>query len=419
MASNKPPESPNKPSASVSPTTIPPPNVQLAKQLVDILRQGTAAWNAWRLKNHAPPVLNLEGADLRSLDLCEANLSYVHLGWADLRETQLRGADLQGADLTNANLSEANLSEANLSGANLFKIKLHKANLFKANLSNVRAHRANLHHAVLSETDLGDALLSDCDMHRANLSKANLSNANLEKAVLSNANCRGANLRGCDLSLTNLTECKLERADISGCRIYGVSAWNVRLDDAVQSDLIITPKEEPDIKVDYLEVAQFIYLLLNNKKIRLVIDNVTSMVVLILGRFKPGCKKTLETIRDELRARGYCPILFDFEKPLSRDFIETVCSLAHLSKFVVADFTDARIVLEEVPHIVRSVAVPVKPILLEGSEGEPVTLQNLRRNHLSVLPTYLYKNLDDLLARMHEEIIVPAEALAKELQLRV
>ena len=151
----------------------------------------------------------------------------------------------------------------------------------------------------------------------------------------------------------------------------------------------------------------------------MIIDNVTSTAVLILGRFKPGCKKTLDAIRNDLRARGYCPILFDFEKPHSRDFTETVCTLAHLAKFVIADFTDARIILEEVPHIVRTVAVPVKPILLEGSEAEPVTLQNLRRNHLSVLPTYLYKNLDDLLARMEDEIIRPSEALAKELQMRV
>jgi hypothetical protein len=50
-------------------------------------------------------------------------------------------------------------------------------------------------------------------------------------------------------------------------------------------NLIITATAEPDITVDNIEVAQFFYLMLNNKKIRDVIDTITSKVVLILGRF--------------------------------------------------------------------------------------------------------------------------------------
>jgi hypothetical protein len=51
--------------------------------------------------------------------------------------------------------------------------------------------------------------------------------------------------------------------------------------------LIITPENKPgpEITVDNIEVAQFIYLLLHNQKIRDVIDTITSKVVLILGRF--------------------------------------------------------------------------------------------------------------------------------------
>ena len=39
-----------------------------------------------------------------------------------------------------------------------------------------------------------------------------------------------------------------------------------------QQGLIITPEDEPAISVDDLEVAQFVYLLLHNEKIRDVID---------------------------------------------------------------------------------------------------------------------------------------------------
>jgi hypothetical protein len=53
--------------------------------------------------------------------------------------------------------------------------------------------------------------------------------------------------------------------------------------DTRQENLIITPPGQADI--DNIKVAQFIYLLLNNKEIRDVIDTITSKAVLILGRF--------------------------------------------------------------------------------------------------------------------------------------
>jgi hypothetical protein len=60
-------------------------------------------------------------------------------------------------------------------------------------------------------------------------------------------------------------------------------------------DLVITPPNESPIQVDNLEVAQFIYLLLNNEKIRDVIDTIGKKAVLILGRFTPHRKAWQET----------------------------------------------------------------------------------------------------------------------------
>src|SRR5215831_17420688 len=74
-------------------------------------------------------------------------------------------------------------------------------------------------------------------------------------------------------------------ADLTGCRIYGVSAWDLKLLRAKQQNLVITDEDEPAITVDNIEVAQFIYLILRNQKIRDVIDTITSKAVLILGRF--------------------------------------------------------------------------------------------------------------------------------------
>ena len=77
----------------------------------------------------------------------------------------------------------------------------------------------------------------------------------------------------------------MRKATLTGCSIFGISAWAVKLEGATQDSLVITPANEPPITVDNLEVAQFIYLLLNNQKIRQVIDTIISKVVLILGHF--------------------------------------------------------------------------------------------------------------------------------------
>jgi uncharacterized protein YjbI with pentapeptide repeats len=402
---------------------------------LEILKQSVEVWNRWREENRDTRP-DLSGADLSGADLHEADLSEATLFMANLREANLHGAKLHGADLRGAELSEANLRGVNLSDANFGGTNLHGANLLYANLS-----EANLYVADLGEADLVGANLREADLLYANLSEANLSEANFSEANLSRANLSeanlvganlsrtdlsrrdfsgrdlsGANLSGANLSQTVLIGTNFSNADLSNCTIYGIAAWNLNLEGAIQSNLVITPPDEPVITVDNLEVAQFIYLLLHNENIRHIIDTITLKVVLILGRFTPERKLILNAIRDALRQCDYLPVLFDFDKPMNRDFIETVSTLAHLARFVIADVTDPKIVLEEIPHIVRNIAVPVKPLLLEGAGDEPVTLYNLRRNHQSLLDTHRYRDLDDLLASLQEEVIGPAELKAKQIK---
>ena len=62
-------------------------------------------------------------------------------------------------------------------------------------------------------------------------------------------------------------------------------------------------------------------------------------------------------------------MLFDFEKPRSQTTLETILTLAHLARFVIADVTDAKSVLQELQAVVPfNPSVPVQPLILVTQE---------------------------------------------------
>jgi len=200
----------------------------------------------------------------------------------------------------------------------------------------------------------------------------------------------------------------LSKAVLESCYIYGISAWNINLDGAKQSDLVITRWHEPVITVDNMKVAQFIYLFLDNKEIRDIINATTSRVVLILGRFYEKRKRVLDAIRVELREQhNYLPVLFDFEKPFQQDYSETIFTLASMSRFIIADITDPSSIPKELELIVPKLAIPVQP-LIEGSNTEYSMFKDYWK-YPWVLPIYNYQNLDDLINSLLEKVITPLE----------
>jgi uncharacterized protein YjbI with pentapeptide repeats len=276
---------------------------------------------------------------------------------------------------------------------------------------------ANLERSVLTKADFTGANLIDANLNSAVLSRVTLVKAKLVRAFLGKANLRWANATGPDFTGSNLRYASLVGADlqdaiISGSSIYGISVWDLKGIPREQNELVITLREESVVTVDNLEVAQFIYLLLNNQKIRDVIDTITSKVVLMLGRFTPKRKAILDGLRVELRKRDYLPVLFDFEKPANLDITETVSTLAHMARFVIADITDAKSIPQELMAIVPNLpSVPVQPLLL-SSKKEYGMFEHFKR-YPWVLEPFLYEDQERLLAAITEKVIGPAEAKAK------
>ena len=363
-----------------------------------ILKQGVEQWNKWRLENATRP--DLSGANLIGADLIGTDLIAAYLSFADLT-----GANLSGIKLIDANLIGANLSGANLSGADLIG----------ANLSSAYLSGANLSGAYLSGAYLGGAYLSG-----ANLRSANLRGANLSGAYLSGANLTSADLTDADLSGTRLVETDFTNATITGCRTYGASAWNVTLVGTVQHNLVITKKGEPVVSVDGLEVGQFIYLILNNTKIRNVIDTITSKGVLILGRFSdPRRKSVLDGLREGLRNFDLLPIVFDFDRPTDKDYTETVQTLAGMSMFVIADLTSPKSTPLELEATVKQFKIPCIPIIDISVDPPPFAmLVDLQKSFHWVLPTLKYESKEDLLDGENLKTHIIEPAFTKREQLR-
>jgi len=326
-----------------------------------ILRRGAEDWNKWREDNpETRPMLYDE-------DLSQDTFN----------------ADLRRANFANANLINAKFIGTDLEGANF-----HEANLKGAHLNDAKLTRANFCRADLYETDFSGATLV----------KANLQGTQMAKTIFKGA---------------TITECK----------VYGMSAWDVDLVDATQSDLIVRYRhkgkednDEDEITVYDLRLAQFVYLLLNNENIRNAIDSITWKTVLILGRFAPERISVLQALREALRVHkaGLVPILFDFEKPQSRDRTETISLLASMSRFIVADLTDARSVAFELERIVPHFqSIPVQPIILK-TQFEPTLFDDLRRGRDWVLESLQYDDRDDLL-QLIDKVIDNAFEKAEEL----
>lgn len=193
-----------------------------------IIEHGAATWNEWRRSN--PNFFpDLEGADLRPMNLRGANMMF----------TRLRGADMSGLDLEGSSFAYADAEGVFLGGATMIHGDLRHVNLIGARMRNVDLCEADLEDSNLASADLSGAELSGAKLVHANLAKANLRHVLLDEANASFADFSHANLNEANLIRATLKNSILNGADMSGAFMLSTMLLDCDLSNAFGLDLII------------------------------------------------------------------------------------------------------------------------------------------------------------------------------------
>ena len=291
-----------------------------------ILMQGAKVWNAWRENN------------------------YPTSGFTDPFWYDCPGSD--GVQVKGNN--QLDFSDMNLSG-----ILIHSA----------FAEGLNLQRATFDGTTFEEG-----DFSRADFRGATFLNTKFNKTILTGANFDGATFINCNLNRVNLVGASFQVKEITETVVYGISAWDlVTSEESKQSKLVIEKtydlysdfikQGELPLMVEDIELAQFIYYLSNHKKLRDTLNILNDKGVLLLGRFKDGGLERLYSIRDWLHRKGYMAMIFDFDRPDNLSKIETVVTMAGLSKFIIADLSGS-----SVGHELASIVPQLKkPLIAFGN----------------------------------------------------
>lgn len=313
---------------------------------VDLLSKGANAWNKWRTNNpDKTPCLR------------EVNFVSEFSGCTFYDLPEFHGVDFSNVDFNCSSFRNSIFCDCIFDGAKITFSDLVDAYFQSCSFKNVN----------MRVCKIGDAKFNDCVFEDSDLSYCSARNTSFH----------GSSFRNTILESISFVESDFSNTILDGCRVYGISSWDLNLQNSKQQDLIITKEGNPEITVDNIELAQFLYLMINNRNLRSIINTITSKVVLILGNFSPERKKILDNIRNQLRNYNLIPVMFDFDGPQSRNLTETVITLASMSKFIIADISLPRSIPHELATLVKEFpSVAVYPII-QGNEPEYGMFQDL------------------------------------------
>ena len=151
--------------------------------------------------------------------------------------------------------------------------------------------------------------------------------------------------------------------------------------------------------VDDIEMAQFVYYLSSHKNMRNMINILNSKGVLLLGKFKDGGLERLYSLMDWFKTRNYTPMLFDFERPNSLDYTETVITMAGLAKFIVADLSGGSVPQE----LYATLSSFQKPVIVYSDQPAYSMFKDIKRkNRFSF--EIVFSDEKDLYAKMEHSV---------------
>jgi hypothetical protein len=142
-----------------------------------------------------------------------------------------------------------------------------------------------------------------------------------------------------------------------------------------------------------------------------VLSEMAEHRVLILGNFKPERRAILDSMAGHLRThpRNYQPVIFDFDPPAGRTLGESILILAGLSRFVIADLSEARSLPAELEKILSQFrTLPVVPIIEHGQHAYAL-FEDLQLSPSVVGPIVEYQGQAHLLERIEVEVVEKAE----------
>lgn len=329
--------------------------------LLERIKDGADAWNGWRVGNRDAEI-DLAGADLTRADLRRADLVNVNLTGACLKSAQLIGANLTGAVLNDADLRQAKLTEACLDNVSAVRASFIEADLHYTRLTGANLSQSSFYGADLTGSDLSRAQLYRADLRWANLRETVIADANMTDADLYHADLHSARLIDVDLTQARLDLATLADGEISRCHVYGVSAWDVKLDGTEQSELIITQPGEPTIAVDDLDAAQFINLLMHSPALRDRVAGVSARLALVLAARVPGCEDRLAALTLALQSAGWITVHYDIGDAERGQIQATLKSTMRFCGAAVVDLEDAAPHMDLITEAAAAAGLAVLPI---------------------------------------------------------
>lgn len=343
-----------------------------------------------------------------------------------VRDTNLSGgALLMACRFENVIFEQVNLEQATFLACRFRSCHFRDCNFGKAAFVGCRLRgvtfdgkRGRLERARFEKCRLSKVLFNDMHAVGVEFIRSRLAYCKFDAGKFGESKFLSNRLNRTTFHHCKMSDALFSRNYLKGCAfdavlVDGIGAWSNRMDSVSRNSQNCLLGEKSAVHVHNLETSHF-HSIVGNVGYSHLIDEMCEKCVLLLGRFTGENSETVRRLKDALHAEELLPIVFDFEGPKSRNLTETVCILAHMSKFVVADITDQKSVGHELQSIIPRLAVPVVPIIRGDAPVFALFYDYATAD--SVLDLVRFASLDALSLMIKDRIVEPARSRCKQIE---